>query len=148
MEKKMILKKTVLVTFLVGFLTVNVFAENVHIIVEITGVNTNGGNVYCVVFSKEQDYKKDIPYTSFILESTDSVLAYKLNLPESEYFISAFQDTNGNRKLDTGFMGIPKEPVGISNYSGRGVPGGFNKHRVAVNSGTGKISVNLSVIKL
>lgn len=31
------------------------------------------------------------------------------------YALRVFQDLNGNGKLDTGWMGIPKEPYGFSN---------------------------------
>lgn len=144
----MIMKRIVFVVFLAVFFAVNAFAANVHIVLEITGVNINGGNVHVFVFSNEQDYKKDISFTSFILESTNSRLIYELDLPEGEYLISSFQDTNGNGKTDTGFLGIPKEPVGITNYNGHGSPGGFNKHKVPVNNSTSIISVNLGVIKI
>ena len=45
---------------------------------------------------------------------------------------------NGN--LDTGFMDIPKEPVGLSNYNGKGIPGKFKKHKFTV---TEDITVNI-----
>ena len=137
-----------LLVFLAVSGAVNVFAKNVNIAVELTGVTVNGGDVHVFVFSNEQDYKKDIRFKSFVMESANSVLVYILDLPEGEYLISAFQDTNGNGKTDIGFLGIPKEPIGITNYNGRGAPGGFNKHKVSVNSSIGKISVNLGVIKL
>jgi acyl-CoA reductase-like NAD-dependent aldehyde dehydrogenase/uncharacterized protein (DUF2141 family) len=36
-------------------------------------------------------------------------------LAPGEYAVSVYQDVNGNKKLDGGFLGIPKEPVGASN---------------------------------
>jgi 4,4'-diapolycopenoate synthase len=36
-------------------------------------------------------------------------------LPPGRYAISAYLDENGNRKLDSNWLGIPKEPVGASN---------------------------------
>jgi uncharacterized protein (DUF2141 family) len=36
-------------------------------------------------------------------------------LPAGEYAVAAYQDINGNGKLDRNFIGIPKEPVGVSN---------------------------------
>lgn len=35
-------------------------------------------------------------------------------LPQGRYAVSLYLDENGNRKLDTGWLGIPKEPVGVS----------------------------------
>jgi len=54
-------------------------------------------------------------------------------LPNGEYVISMFQDKNGNGKLDTYFFGIPKEPIGITNYFKKGIPGGFNKLKIQIN---------------
>jgi uncharacterized protein (DUF2141 family) len=36
-------------------------------------------------------------------------------LPPGRYAVSVYLDVSGNRKLDRGFLGIPKEPVGASN---------------------------------
>jgi uncharacterized protein (DUF2141 family) len=37
------------------------------------------------------------------------------NLPPGAYAVSVYHDENGNKKLDTNFLGIPKEGVGNSN---------------------------------
>ena len=36
-------------------------------------------------------------------------------LPAGQYAVTVYLDANGNGKLDKGFLGIPKEPVGASN---------------------------------
>jgi uncharacterized protein (DUF2141 family) len=36
-------------------------------------------------------------------------------LPPGTYAVSAAQDVNDNGKIDANFIGIPKEPVGVSN---------------------------------
>lgn len=36
------------------------------------------------------------------------------NLPEGTYALAVFHDKNANDKLDTNFIGIPKEPLGFS----------------------------------
>lgn len=41
-------------------------------------------------------------------------------VPYGTYAFTVYQDMNANRKLDTNFIGIPKEPVGVSkNARGR-----------------------------
>ena len=35
--------------------------------------------------------------------------------PVGVYAVSAFHDINDNKKMDTNFLGIPKEPTGMSN---------------------------------
>lgn len=37
------------------------------------------------------------------------------NIPEGDYAIALFYDENANNKLDTNWMGIPKEKVAFSN---------------------------------
>lgn len=39
----------------------------------------------------------------------------EFELPEGVYAIKLFLDLNGNQKVDTNFLGIPKEPFGFSN---------------------------------
>ena len=39
-------------------------------------------------------------------------------------------------ELDTSFIGMPKEPVGLSNYDGKGIPGKFKKHKFLVSGDT------------
>lgn len=36
-------------------------------------------------------------------------------LPPGTYAVSVYEDLNGNHKLDRNFLGIPREPVGVSN---------------------------------
>ena len=38
-------------------------------------------------------------------------------IPEGEYAIAVFHDENTNGKLDTNFLGIPKEQYGFSNHA-------------------------------
>lgn len=45
----------------------------------------------------------------------DGTVAFDMALPPGTYALSVFQDMNGNRKLDTNFLGIPTEASGSSN---------------------------------
>lgn len=46
--------------------------------------------------------------------SGDSVTV-ELTLPAGEYALSVYQDTDGNGKMARNFVGLPKEPAGLSN---------------------------------
>jgi uncharacterized protein (DUF2141 family) len=39
----------------------------------------------------------------------------ELELPLGEYALSVFYDRNGNGEMDTNFIGMPKEPIALSN---------------------------------
>jgi uncharacterized protein (DUF2141 family) len=126
------------------FFIAPVFAINITI--EINRITVRGGQVHIAVYSNEIDYKNEKYYAGFVLEPTAATMTHTVDLPEGEYVVAVFQDVNGNGVLDYNFFRIPKEPVGITNYDSQLVPGGFQKLKVPVNSGTGKITVNLRKI--
>lgn len=45
--------------------------------------------------------------------ATPATFTFK-DLPPGDYAISSFHDVDGNGKLKTNFMGIPREPIGMS----------------------------------
>jgi len=125
----------------------NLFADEINTTIEINGVIVNGGLVYVSVYSNENDYKADKAFAQFILQPGNSSLKYSLDLPEGEYVVSAYQDKNNDEKLNSGLFGIPSEPVGMTNYSLRGAPGGFKKLKVSVNKNSVKLVVNMGRVK-
>ena len=125
----------------------NLFADEINTTIEINGVIVNGGLVYVSVYSNENDYKAEKAYAQFILQPVNSSLKYSLDLPEGEYVVSAYQDKNGDEKLNSGLFGIPSEPVGKTNYNLRGAPGGFNKLKTPINRNSSKLIANMGKIK-
>jgi len=55
---------------------------------------------------------KEVPVAGNVVDNT---VTFEMQLPPGDYAISVLQDLNGNRKLDTNFIGIPTEPSGSSN---------------------------------
>jgi uncharacterized protein (DUF2141 family) len=125
----------------------SLFADEINTTIEINGVIVNGGPVYVAVYSNENDYKNETAFAQFILQPNNTVLTYSLDLPEGEYVVSAYQDKNGDEKLNSGLFGIPLEPVGITNYNLRGAPGRFNKLKAPINKNSAKLIVNMGKIK-
>ena len=114
---------------------------------EIRGVVVRGGPVYVAVYSNENDYKAENPCMNFILNPVSSTITRSFELPNGEYVVAVFQDVNSNGILDTNIFGIPREPVGITNYNGRGWPGGFHKLKVPVNTNSTKITVTMGNVR-
>jgi uncharacterized protein (DUF2141 family) len=54
-----------------------------------------------------------------------------------------YQDINGNGNCDNNIIGIPKEPVGITNWNGKGHPSNFNKFKVIISNTISIININL-----
>ncbi|MBJ6126053.1 DUF2141 domain-containing protein [Microvirga splendida] len=58
------------------------------------------------------------------------------DVPEGSYAIAVFQDTNANNNLDRDPRGLPLEPYGFSNGTGRTAPPSFEAARISVTGST------------
>jgi len=137
------MKRYILFFVLVCVLAIDSFAnDTIRFALEITGINVNRGRIYVKIYSNDRDYRNDVPYTAFILESTNQSIVHSFDILEGEYLIALFQDTNNNGQLDTNLLGFPREPVGLSNYSG-GIPGGFNRQKIPINNSSNRVTINI-----
>ncbi|PKP39336.1 MAG: hypothetical protein CVT98_02180 [Bacteroidetes bacterium HGW-Bacteroidetes-15] len=134
--------RTIVFYFLVLILPINSLAETT-VKLKIENVEKNGGKVYVSIFNSEPTYKSREVYLSFILNSDKEIVIKELNLPNGQYVFSIYQDSNGNGKLDTNLIGIPKEKFGFTNYDGKSAPGSYNRHKVVINEKVNEIVVRL-----
>jgi uncharacterized protein (DUF2141 family) len=118
----------------------SLFAQT-SVLLTISGIKYNNGKVYISLFNSEQAYNERSVFLSANVAPENETISISLTMPEGEYLFSVLQDSNENGKLDTNMFGIPKEPVGLSHYNGKGIPGNFDKHKVLVSS----IPMNLTV---
>ena len=91
--------------------------ENV-IPVDINGLRSDRGQVLCALFSSASDFPKKADKALAHAKSTilDGHATCEFNnIPSGTYAVSVFHDENSNGKLDTNFLGIPREGVGASN---------------------------------
>jgi uncharacterized protein (DUF2141 family) len=128
-------------SFLLSFHLVTLGQITIKIRVE--NVEENGGKIHLSVFNSESSYKAREFFVSFALNATDELIYKELSLPNGQYVFSIYQDSNGNGKLDTNFIGIPSEKFGFSNYKGNSAPGGFNRHKVEINGSCREVVVVL-----
>ena len=131
--------KKIIFLFLVS---VNLFSQEFKINLQINNVNQNKGKIFIAVYNKAESYKKQVPDIPIIIESKTNPLSIELSIPKGDYVFSVFQDINNNNKLDTNLVGMPKEPVGISNFDGKGIPGSFKKLNMKIDKDT-KVTINL-----
>jgi len=88
--------------------------ENI-LLVNFVGMKSDVGAIYIGLHNKEDEFlKKRYKEAVVTFEGKIAKVSFE-DLPNGEYAISAFHDENDNKKLDTNFIGIPKEPIGISN---------------------------------
>ena len=113
------------------------------IVLEIHNVTLNSGKLHVSISLSEASFRSRRPDLIFEFVPISTVVRQEINLPIGECAINVYQDINNNGKADTGLFGIPKEPVGISNWNGGGPPGNFRRHKINIYGTTTTVSINL-----
>jgi len=90
-------------------------AEAATLTVRVTNVRDDRGNVHIDVCPKDRFLKEDCPYAASAPAQAGTTLVTVHGVPAGDYAIQAFQDENGNDKVDRALFGIPKEGIGFSN---------------------------------
>ncbi len=86
-----------------------------EITVVIENLNSNKGEVYVSLYNTEASFLgKGFKSTKSKIVNNSCTIKFE-NVPNGIYAISFFHDENENKKMDTNFLGIPKEDYGCSN---------------------------------
>ena len=140
MKKNFSFKKIVLMVLIQIVCSIFLFAEEAaeekKLTVEITNVTSEEGQIILAIYNSSENYDKRIAFQEVKLKPEIDTVIFETNVPDGEYLVMLVHDINNNGKLDTSFIGMPKEPVGLSNYDGKGIPGKFKKHKFSVNENT------------
>lgn len=120
------------------------YSQNIEITVTVTNIAVNGGKVYLALFSNANSFAKETPEFAFEIPDSSASAVQVISVPSGEYVVFVFQDANKNGKMDSNFLGIPKELIGISNYSGRGYPSrNFDKQKIKLDGTTSALTMQL-----
>ena len=111
--------KLFLISFLLFFNGISTLTaqenKTLTITLEITTTKYNKGHVLLALYDSEKNYMKEIFRSAEVpIKNNKAKIIFNL-LEKGEYAFSFFQDLNENKKIDTNFLGIPKEPYGFSN---------------------------------
>ena len=117
--------------------TIKAQDETFTLTVEVFGLKNNTGKVFLAVFDNEGTFlktDKEVKGMSVIIENNKAMAQFK-GLKKGEYALSLFHDKNNNNKLDTNFIGIPKEPYAFSNNAtGFMGPPSFKDSKISLNA--------------
>lgn len=110
--------------------------ETGKVIIEVTNFETREGKILLSVYASEEGFpgKEEYAYMKMIVEIGEKTCIKEIDLPPGTYAISLVHDANDNDEADTNFLGIPKEPLGMSNYAEMGRPK-FEKAKFELKSG-------------
>ncbi len=115
--------------------------------ITITNITTKSGTIVLSAHDSEESFKKRKPVQTVRVPASVPSVTIELSLESGECAFCVFHDTNDDGDLNAGFMGIPKESFGFSNYDGKGPPGNFKKHRVAIPAGTETLPLEIKLVK-
>lgn len=122
--------------FLLGFSTLllNQKKKPNSLTIEISTTKYEKGSILLALYNSEENYMKNSYREADVkVEEGKTIIIFK-NLKTDIYAFSLFHDLNENKKLDTNFFGIPKEPYRFSNgEKGRFGPPKFDKVKFDFN---------------
>ena len=88
-----------------------------NIQVTVTNVSPQKGEIMAALFADEKAFPNDSKAAFKVAKTTanggKAVLQFE-QVPPGTYAIALFHDVNGDGKLNTNFIGIPKEGYGVS----------------------------------
>jgi uncharacterized protein (DUF2141 family) len=88
----------------------------VHVFV--SGLRNAKGQVACALFRSAGGFPKDaskaVAHQEVRIAGAQATCNFE-GVPPGQYAVAVFQDENGNGKMDTNFIGMPREGVGSSN---------------------------------
>lgn len=98
------------------FYSIMVHAQTHHDLeVQITGIKKVKGVIGVCLVEKAEEFMGNCEnYKEYKVSANKMVLSFK-NVEPGRYAITIYHDANANGKLDTNFIGLPKERYGFSN---------------------------------
>jgi uncharacterized protein (DUF2141 family) len=115
------------------------------IILKITGLRSEKGQVRIAVFNSSETWLGEHPAYSSTIKVDSQSVTWKLDdVPYGDYGIAVFHDENKNGKMDKNLLGIPLEPYGFSNNQRVSFgPPKWEKGKFAVRNPTTEISIEV-----
>lgn len=108
------MKSILLLTSLLFFDFVESHTQTFNL--KVSNIKSNA--ILKIAFYKKENKFPDEGKFAFAKEvkpsKTGEVILSFTDIPAGEYALAIYQDSNGNKKLDTNMVGYPKEPFGFS----------------------------------
>lgn len=121
-----------LTLMLLPLLLVAQLAFGATLTVTVTNADPDADLVLYLYENADQFGSLGTPSRRFDVPTTEPTV---IDSPEGDYALLLFQDDNGNGELDRNFIGIPREPIALSNgYRPKGPPS-FQRAQIRLSEG-------------
>ena len=139
------------ITFATGLLLIQPLAlADTDVTVEIHGIDKHEGSIVVRLYDSKKSWLKDAAHeTSMELDAAAAgdVVEIPMSVPAGEYAVHVYHDLDANGKMKTNFIGIPKEPTGVSrDAKGKMGPPKFKDAVLTVGTDAMTIPINLTKI--
>lgn len=115
--------------------------------ITVTGVRSAAGQVTALLFLGEGGFpaKEARALRKVSVPAVQGTVSLRLaDVAPGSYAVTIYHDENGNGKLDTNWIGIPKEPVAVSNNAkGRMGPPKYKDAMFVVGGGEKALAISL-----
>lgn len=115
--------------------------------VEISGFRNNDGVARACLYDNEKGFPLKPEYAIRIVSvgiTGNRTMAIFRDVPPGTYAVSVLHDENGNGRMDTNALGLPKEGAGASNNPGSILgPPGFEDARFTVSGAEKTVPVTI-----
>ena len=110
---------------LVLMLALPLAASAADLDLKIGPVNLAQGSVRVAVYDSSDNFRKTAVQQLAAAATVGTMTIKFSNLKPGDYAVAVYHDVNGNEKLDSNLLGLPKEPYGFSVVTGTlmGPPG-------------------------
>lgn len=99
-----------------------IVADGVKLQVQVTEVKHTDGTLLIGVFDQEDGFPREIQKARVIAKVKPEKPSHTFeNIPPGRYAVVVIHDRNNSGQLDRNLLGMPKEPVGLSNYTSIGI---------------------------
>jgi uncharacterized protein (DUF2141 family) len=138
----------ILFCFVIVVINYNTIAQSKgNIIVSVKNIENNKGQIIAFLYKSEDGFPTDPDkaelHTTSKIDNKASYLLFE-NINYGKYSILVLHDSNTNNKIDTNWLGMPKEGCGVSNNAkGSFGPPKFNDAVFFLNSQEKRISIDL-----
>jgi uncharacterized protein (DUF2141 family) len=126
------------------------YADVSQLQINVSNIQNDNGELLVAIFNKADNWldskSKQAPFTdaAYSVTSTEDVQIIIEGMPAGQYAISIFHDLNDNQKLDTNFIGYPKEPFGFSAPMGKFGPPKFKDAAIEINQAQQQINIKIN----
>lgn len=116
-ESRLTHRSFFIVALVVASATAGARSAATELVVRVGGLEAPFGQVGCSLFAGPAGFPMDntVAQVQWHAASPDGVICRYAGVAPGRYAVSIAHDRNGNRQVDTNFLGMPTEPWGVSN---------------------------------